>query len=56
MERKPIDIGKEVLCTNCGISAEDFFECNGEKTPEYFYLGMTWYCCEQCYDEKTEHE
>lgn len=47
---------EEILCRNCDVSALDYFSNFYQKVPSYFYEGMEWYCCEECYEEKTKYE
>lgn len=51
------DLGNEIVCSNCDVTARELFEQVLKDEPnEIWFAGNTWYCSSDCYDEATRSE
>lgn len=49
------DLGNEITCSNCDTTARDLYH-DDETLPSNWFVGSTWYCSDECYDEATSDE
>lgn len=51
------DMGNEITCCNCDVTAREWFEAVLQDSPGgHWMVGSTWYCSDYCYEERTKNE
>lgn len=56
-DRYTDDLGNEITCANCDVTAKEWFEYVIKEPATYQWMvGSTWYCSTECYEEKTRDE